>query len=267
MENKQFFTDATGKRVVFYHGTAQSFDRFEPLSQFTSRREIAETYCVKPHRSSTCFSFDEHLDYLKETAQSFIQSGMALGEEKEQEEICNGHVIPAYLKMEKTLHLNHETFSYWYGFEGIVFSVLKEKNPHIGEKESHPASDFIFMDPMNCPIESVRRELKLETLFPVTTDEKRDRVSLSKQRFIRFLESKGYDSISHAYAGRAYAVFRPEQVFRLDYPAFNQEKRQMPVENKIKLCEIRKNYMRTYRGRSLNMLEYLVRLDYCPVRE
>ena len=265
MEKKRFFTDKSGQPIVFYHGTGYFFERFEPLSQFTTRRKIAEIYRIKPHRSSTCFSFDDQLNNVRVAV---FQKLATLEREKYLgKEITEGYLIPAHLKMEKTLHLNHETFSYWCGLEGVVFAVLKAKNPNIDDEVSHPASDFIFVDPMKRPIEAVRHELGLETLFPVTPDEKRDRVSLSKQRFIRFLESAGYDSISHAYAGRAYAIFRPEQVHRLDYPQFNRDEVRMPLSNKIELCEIRKTYMRTYRHRSLTLSECLARQDYCPVRE
>ncbi len=265
MENKKFFIDKNGKRVLFYHGTGVFFKRFEPLSQFTTRRDIAQVYRVKAHQSSTCFSFE---DNFKNIIQPVLQKLETLEREKLLgKNIDEGYLIPAYLRIEKTLHLNHSAFSYWCALEGIVFSVLKEKFPDIGNKDSQPASDFIFRDPMNRPIELVRKELQLETLFPLTHDEKRDRVSLSKQRFIRFLESAGYDSISHAYAGRAYAIFRPEQVYRLDFPEFNQTKVQVSIENKIQLCEIRKAYLQTYKRRHLSIEEYLARLEYCPVRE
>ena len=105
--------------------------------------------------------------------------------------------------------------------EGIVFHLLEDNNAPTSLKKATPEGDFIFKNPLEISHDAVCKELTMDTLFSATKDEKRNRTSLSKQRFIQFLEKNGYDGIVYDYQDHqgneepAYAIFRKEQVFYL----------------------------------------------------
>ena len=247
---------------VLYHGTRVVFDDFEPFSQFASKK-TALCYLEKPaHKSSSSIKV-EHTSLSEYLSQSVITSFSALKETKADRE--PKILIPVQLTMRHPFHLKHSGFHFTDMLEGIVYHLLEDNKAPVSPNKATPQSDFIFKNPLEISHTDVCKELKMDTLFSVTEDEERNRAHLSKQRFIQFLEKNGYDGIVYDYHDHhgndepAYAIFRKEQVLRLDKPNPRQGQFIAPQNKEIE--KIATRYIRNHKERTLTITEYLARLD------
>ena len=249
---------------VLYHGTRVVFDDFEPFSQFASKK-TAQIYLEKSaHSSSVSLTIEDTYNDLKKYLSNMVSSFHNPKQEKEQDTEPK-ILIPVQLTMRHPFHLKHNSFHFSDGFEGIIYHILEDNKAQISSEKATPESDFIFKNPLEISHKDVCEELKMDTLFPVTDNEKRNRTFLSKQRFIQFLEKNGYDGIVYDYHDHhgndepAYAIFRKEQVLRLDKP--NPRQGQFIPPKTQKLEKIATRYIRSHKERDLTIAEYLARLD------
>lgn len=248
---------------VLYHGTRIIFDDFEPFSQFASK-QTALNYLEKPaHTSSVSLTMEDTYNTLEKHLSdmlSVLHSPKQIQEQDTDPKI----LIPVQLTMHHPYHLKHSAFHFSDGLEGIIYRILKDNKAQISSQKATPEGDFIFKNPLEISHDDVCKELKMDTLFSITKDEKRNRTSLSKQRFIQFLEKNGYDGIIYDYQDHqgneelAYAIFRKEQVLRLDKPNTKQQYF-TPIKQEAKKIAIR--YIKNHKERELTITEYLARLD------
>lgn len=227
---------------ILYHGTLKNFEKFYPLSHFGTK--AAAEQALK--NAAYCFGdrlIEEQPDLIDDTYY------------KEYEEICvrkmqeEGKVIPVLLNISRPLEIidiqEHCVFNYKkvilnllerekytdlmfktasvlrrFAVAGVLFNYEMQQIPRV--------YDMIFKDPLKMNAEAVYKELSSDTLFKIQKNSYQNdasivsnRVFLSFQRMIRFLERRGFDSFK--YINRfedkghySYIVFRPEQVIRLD---------------------------------------------------
>ena len=125
-----------------------------------------------------------------------------------------------------------------------------------------------------CPHEQVQKELAIGHLYPISQNEEENRYHLTAQRLILFLENLGYDGVQYDYMknsvdayrsgkikdldNRAFVVFRPEQVVRLDKKV-KLPNTQLSPKEKIELNKIFYRYQQTYRPYKINQQELMHR--------
>jgi hypothetical protein len=125
-----------------------------------------------------------------------------------------------------------------------------------------------------CPHEQVKKELAIGHLYPISQNEEENRYHLTAQRLILFLENLGYDGVQYDYMknsvdayrsgkikdldNRAFVVFRPEQVVRLDKEVKLPNTQSSPKE-RIELSKIFYRYQQTHRPYKINQQELMHR--------
>ena len=262
---------SAGYPIKFYHGTYAQFEQFRPLSHFGTK-EAARDILESRYVSRREVLWDKTMG---EMVSEF------LFQKNEKKLSSEGYIIPVYLKINRPFVLPdigyHSVNSYK---EGLIFHLLsaqwqtnmplrracqlfnpqRDKNspiPYFFNRmykmaDFLPSIRFIFEEPLQLNIQDVRRELSLETLFPLAENEltklaqKTDRYHLIFQRMIRFLENKGYDGFVYENetedkGSLSYVIFRSQQVIRLDrsfvntpcgYPSSKNERELLLIERK-----------------------------------
>ncbi len=233
-----------GSPQVFYHGTNVEFDIFRPLSHFGDGR-IAKKMAEETSAKREVLSFDSFIGMDNTT-----KSDLDWRTLDKKMPVVRRQVIPAHLKMNNpvllpmgSLLLYEFKLEYYnialnrhLGVNSLVDHVYRQTN------DANVATDlffqlyenvpflqefrFVFDDPKTCPYDIVKKELALETLYPVFEEdnpyaEQKNREHLIVQRMIRSFESMGYDGALYSSGGgekpHDYAIiFRPESVERLD---------------------------------------------------
>ena len=256
--------DKIGEPEILWDGTCAKFDMFYPLSQFAVEQRISESpvfSCKIRQPQKERLNQDFYRKIAEELLDDFLKSLKNKDEVSEPQPHPDSQVIPVHLKIKNPLQLSCFGFDFDYTLPGLVWAVNRMREKHSFFEQSDIKTDFIFRDTQNCPSDQVEKELKLGHLFSVDEDEAENRYRLSMQRFILFLEEKGYDGIQYDYRkeevythhpdykqdfdNRAYVIFRPEQVIRLDkqvdVPSTQSSKRE-----KIELHKIYHRYVKNY---------------------
>ena len=150
-------------------------------------------------------------------------------------------------------------------------TIFKNK---ITIKDANVYGDFIFKDSQTCPHEQVKKELIMGHLFSVSLNEEENRYHLTAQRLILFLESLGYDGVQYDYMkdsvdayrlgkikdfdNRAFVIFRPEQIVRLD-KKIDLPNTQSTAQEKIELEKIFFRYQQSHRPYKISEKELMHR--------
>ena len=111
-------------------------------------------------------------------------------------------------------------------------------------------------------------------LYPVSKNEEENRYHLTAQRLILFLEKLGYDGVQYDYMkdsvdayrsgeikdfdNRAFVVFRPEQIVRLDKKV-DVPTTQPSQQERIELNKIFYRYQQMYCPYKINQKEWMQR--------
>lgn len=245
---------------VLYHGTRVFFDFFEPLSQFAGK-QVAELFLEKePHESSLLFTQEENMRSIQKKLSQISENLFSVPKKSPAPKI----LIPVHIQMKNPYHLHHSEFHFTNALEGIVYRLSEDREKGSDLRKATPVSDFIFVHPMKMPNEKVCQELRMDNLFTPSENPKRNRIALSKQRFIQFLERSGYDGIvydytDHEHTEPAWVIFRNSQVTRLDKPHLKTP--HFPTPQTKKTEKIATRYIRHHKERILSDTEYLARLD------
>lgn len=275
-----FFKNSDKLDMICWHGTCANFDVFHPLSYFAVDKHIsdsAEFYQKQRYAHRKFLSNEEvEVQMLQELNESFSRALSHKSASQKQDKHPNFKIIPVHLKMKNPLQLSSWEFHLDEALTGLVWRLTRHKQENIFDtiKEANVYGDFIFKDSQTCPHEQVQKELAIEHLYPISQNEEENRYHLTAQRLILFLESLGYDGIQYDYmkdsvdayrAGkikdfdnRAFVVFRPEQVVRLDKEVKLPNTQSSPKE-KIELSKIFYRYQQNYRSYQVDEKERIHR--------
>lgn len=263
---------------IYWHGTCAKFDVFYPFSYFAADRHVSESrefYEKVRHPAKAYVTDNDMRKYIKEILEETLNG---IGKIKSDIKHSDFKIIPVHLKMKNPLQLSAYEFHMQDNLIGLVWGLLRQSDENTFEKmqNANATGDFIFKDSQTRPHDEVQKELKMGHLYPISQNEGENRYHLATQRFILFLESLGYDGVQYDYMknsvdayhsgkikdfdNRAFVVFRPEQVIRLDkevdlpntYPS-QQERIEL---NKISYC-----YHQTHRPYKISQSELMHRLD------
>ena len=269
---------------ILWHGTCADFDTFYPLSQFAIDKRIADSsQFQRGIRQPPKERF--HSDYNQKALQHDIETFRRLRTDLFTKKLPpkkdpNFKIIPVHLQMQNPLALSCIGFDLDPGWEGVVWGLLfkNKKVPLEPHDLSTAMGDFIFKDIKHAPLSAVCHELELGHLYPVEKNEEDNRYHLSVQRFIFFLESMGYDGLVYDYTrdavdayrmgkiadfdNRAYVIFHPDQVIRLD------KKVDIPVlrpnkQEKIELNKIFYQYQKSHHPSKMENDKIVKRLELC----
>ena len=184
--------------------------------------------------------------------------------------------------MKNPLQLSSWEFHLNEALIGLVWGLTRrpEENSVDTMKDANIYSDFIFKDSQTRSHDKVQKELKMGHLFPISQNEEENRYHLTAQRLVLFLEKLGYDGIQYDYMkdsvdayrsgqikdfdNRAFVIFRPEQVVRLDKRVDVPSTQSTPRE-KIELGKIFYRYQRMYRPYKINQKEWMHRVVWGTV--
>ena len=263
-----FFKNHEGNPQVFWHGTCADFNVFHPLSYFALDKHISDSaeFYQKQRFAHRKFISDDEVEaqMLQELAESFSRALSHKTVSQRQGKHPNFRIIPVHLKMKNPLQLSSWEFHLDEALIGLVWGLTCREQGNIFDtiKEANVYGDFIFKDSQMCPHEQVQKELKMGHLYPISLNEEENRYHLTAQRFVLFMEKLGYDGIQYDYMkdsvdayregkikdfdNRAYVVFRPEQVVRLDKEVKLPNTQSSPKE-KIELSKIFYRYQQNYR--------------------
>ena len=279
-----FFENSKGNPQIFWHGTCADFDVFYPLSYFAVDRHISESaefYKERRYVHRKFISDEEAVnntnDMLQELEEAFSAVLSNTPNSKRQERHPNFKIIPVHLKMKNPLRLSSWEFHLDEALIGLVWGLTRrpEENSLHTIKDANVYADFIFKDSQTCPHDEVQKELKMGHLFAISQNEEENRYHLTAQRLILFLEKLGYDAVEYEYmkdsvdayrAGeikdfdnRAYVVFRPEQIVRLDKKT-DLPNTQSTSQEKIEFNKIFYRYQQTHRPYKIDEKEWMHRV-------
>ncbi|MBE6445870.1 MAG: hypothetical protein E7021_00440 [Alphaproteobacteria bacterium] len=275
-----FLKNTDNSDMILWHGTCADFDIFYPLSYFAVDRHVsdsAEFYQKQRYAHRTFISDDEimphKLQELQESLSRVLGNKTSL---QSQEKHPNFKIIPAHLKMKNPLQLSSWEFHLDKALIGLVWGLTRreQENSLDTMQEANVTGDFIFKDSQMCPHEQVKKELAMGHLYPISQNEEENRYHLTAQRLILFLENLGYDGVQYDYMknsvdayrsgkikdldNRAFVVFRPEQVVRLDKKV-KLPNTQLSPKEKIELNKIFYRYQQTHRPYKINQQELMQR--------
>ena len=282
-----FLINSEGKPQIFWHGTCANFDVFYPWSYFAVDKHISDCkdfYSKLRHSDKRFVSDEEMLNKLLKDVNATVATLTTRAEFKKDEHLSTFKIIPAYLKIKNPLQLASWEFNLTENLAGLVWSLVRrpeEKNLDTMQ-DANVYSDFIFKDNQTRPHDLVKKELTMGHLFPVSTDETENRYHLAEQRIILFLEKMGYDAVQYDYMkesvdayrsgqikdfdNRAYVIFRPEQVVRLDKNV-EVPSSQPSSQEKIELSKIFYRYQQMYKPYKITEQELLARAAWaCCVK-
>lgn len=281
-----FLKNTDNSDMILWHGTCADFDIFYPLSYFAVDRHVsdsAEFYQKQRYAHRKFISDDEvTAQMLQELAESFSRALSYKPVSQRQGKHPNFRIIPAHLKMKNPLQLSSWEFHLDEALTGLVWGLTRREQENIFDtiKEGNVCGDFIFKDSQMCPHEQVQKELKMGHLYPISLNEEENRYHLTAQRFVLFMEKLGYDGIQYDYMknsvdayrtgeikdldNRAFVVFRPEQVVRLDREV-KLPNTQLSPKEKIELNKIFYRYQQNYRPYQVDEKERMHRACWCSV--
>lgn len=278
--------NSEGKPQVCWHGTCADFDVFYPWSYFAVDKHISDCkeFYEKLRRPDKKFiSNEEALEKLldgmmkKVNAAEDILSGQVVPEKDEKH--SNFKIIPVHLKVKNPLCLSSWEFHLKEGLDGLVWGLMRqpEENSFETMQNANVYSDFIFKDSQTRSNEQVKNELIMGHLFSISSDEVENRYHLAAQRVILFLEKMGYDAVQYDYMkesvdayrtgkikdfdNRAYVVFRPEQIIRLDKKV-EVPSSQPSQREKIELNKIFYRYQQAYQPYIITEQELMNRISW-----
>ena len=285
-ESMPLFKNSEGKPQIFWHGTCADFDVFYPFSYFALDRHISESaeFYKEQRYAGRKFISDEEsmnnaIQKLQESLSIVLSNKPA---PQKQGRHPNFKIIPVHLKMKNPLRLSSWEFHLDEALIGLVWSLKHhpEENSLDMMKEANVYGDFIFKDSQKCPHNEVQKELKMGHLYPISQKEEENRYHLTAQRLILFLEKLGYDAVEYEYMkdsvdayrsaqikdfdNRAYVVFRPEQIVRLDKNV------KLPITQsskceKIALNKIFYRYQQMHRPYKIDQKEWMHRVTWASL--
>ncbi len=274
-----FLCDSDQQPLTLWHGTCAEFDCFYPLSQFAVDKNISD--CHEFYKGVRCppierFQKDDLKWNLDNTLYMF-KTGKFLDSKTRHP---NFKMIPVHLKMENPLVISCYGFDLAPSLSGLVWGVLYHKGKvSLGQHEiSNAVCDFIFQNPYQLSPDEVKKELALGHLYSPTDTDEKNSYNLTAQRFIRFLETMGYDGVLYTdymraavdawkkgqikdFDQRAYVIFHPDQVIRLDKKIDVPNKRPNHSE-KIQLNKIWYQYQHQYCPHKISFEDKFSRLEY-----
>ncbi len=269
--------------MVCWHGTCADFDVFHPLSYFAVDRHISDSAAFYQRQRYVHRKFISDEEWLNDALQeltttlSKVLSNKVISQKREKHP--NFKIIPVHLKMKNPLQLSSWGFHLDEGLIGLVWylSHHMQKNWLDTVKDADVYGDFIFKDSQKCSHEQVQKELAMGHLYPISLNEEENRYHLTAQRLILFLEKLGYDGVQYDYMkesvdayrsgkikdfdNRAFVVFRPEQVVRLDQNVMLTNTQSSPKE-KIELSKIFYRYQQNHRPYEINEQERMHRITW-----
>ena len=281
-----FFKNSDGSDMICWHGTCADFDVFHPFSYFALDRHISESaefYRKQRYAGKKFISDNEAVNEMNNALQELNKAfSAALSKEnvpQKQDKHPNFKIIPVHLKMKNPLQLSSWEFHLEEALIGLVWGLTRrpEENSLHTIRDATVYGDFIFKDSQKCPYEQVKKELTMGHLFPVIQNEEENRYHLTAQRLILFLEKLGYDAVEYEYMkesvdayrsgqikdfdNRAYVVFRPEQIVRLDKNV-RVPSSQPSAREKIELAKIFYRYQQAHQPYKINEKEWMHRVSW-----
>ena len=275
-----FFKNSDGSDMICWHGTCADFDVFHPFSYFALDRHISESaefYRKQRYVHKKFISDDETVNQaLQELEESFSKALYRKTFPQKQDKHPNFKIIPVHLKMKNPLQLSSWEFHLDEALIGLVWGLTRraQENSLDTMKEANVYGDFIFKDSQTCPHDAVQKELKMGHLYPISQNEEENRYHLTAQRLILFLEKLGYDAVEYEYMkdsvdayrsgeikdfdNRAFVIFRPEQIMRLDKNVEVPSTQSSKCE-KIELSKIFYRYQQNHRPYKINEKELMHR--------
>ena len=275
-----YLKNLDGSNMICWHGTCADFDVFHPLSYFAVDRHISESAEFYRKRRYVDRKFISDDEVVKRMLQGLEESLSAALSPKnipqKQDKHPNFKIIPVHLKMKNPLQLSSWEFHLDEALIGLVWGLTRrpEENSLDTMKDANVYGDFIFKDSHMCPNEDVKQELAMGHLFSLSLNEEENRYNLTAQRLILFLEKSGYDGVQYDYMkesvdayrsgeikdfdNRAYVVFRPEQIVRLD-KKIDLPNTQSTSQEKIELNKIFYRYQQTHHPYKINEIELMHR--------
>lgn len=275
-----FLENSARKDMVYWHGTCADFDVFYPFSYFAVDKHVSESaeFYKKQRYAHRKFISDDEVvkEMLQELKEGFscVLSNKPIS--KKQDKHPNFKIIPVHLKIKNPLQLSSWEFHLDEALIGLIWGLTRrpEKNSLSTMKDANVYGDFIFKDSQISPHEQVQKELAMGHLFPISLNEEENRYHLTAQRLILFLEKLGYDGVEYEYMkdsvdayrsgkikdfdNRAYVVFRPELIIRLDR-RIDPPCTQSSAQEKIELAKIFYRYQQSHRPYKINEKELMHR--------
>ena len=266
--------------MICWHGTCADFDVFHPLSYFAVDRHISES--AEFYRKQRCadrkfISDDEVVKRMFQGLEESLALALSLKNiPQSQDKHPNFKIIPVHLKMKNPLQLSSWEFHLDEALIGLVWGLTRraQENTLDTMKDANVYGDFIFKDTQTRSHGEVQKELKMGHLYPVSKNEEENRYHLTAQRLILFLESLGYDGVQYDYMkdsvdayrsgeikdfdNRAFVIFRPEQIVRLDKKV-DVLSTQPSQQERIELNKIFYRYQQTHRPYKINQKELMHR--------
>ena len=266
--------------MICWHGTCADFDVFHPLSYFAVDRHISES--AEFYRKQRCadrkfISDDEVVKRMFQGLEESLALALSLKNiPQSQDKHPNFKIIPVHLKMKNPLQLSSWEFHLDEALIGLVWGLTRraQENTLDTMKDANVYGDFIFKDTQTRSHGEVQKELKMGHLYPVSKNEEENRYHLTAQRLILFLESLGYDGVQYDYMkdsvdayrsgeikdfyNRAFFIFRPEQIVRLDKKV-DVLSTQPSQQERIELNKIFYRYQQTHRPYKINQKELMHR--------